>query len=190
MKKSLKRFIENAGWPRVIIGLFLLSLFILAPFSNEFYVILGVCAVFDFADGFLAKRMNAETYFGDRLDHITSILTVIAVTSAAFSVLYIPHFVFFWMIGVFLVKIFSLIIGAVKYKKAAFVNTRLNKIAKTVFYLFPLLMFFAGIVFAYVTVLAVATVACAEELFINFTSREYDRNIVTVFKPIKLRKNK
>ncbi len=32
MKRSIKRFIENAGWPRVIIGLFLLSLFILAPF--------------------------------------------------------------------------------------------------------------------------------------------------------------
>ncbi|MBQ7264394.1 MAG: ABC transporter permease [Synergistaceae bacterium] len=28
----IKRFIENAGWPRVIIGLFLLSLFITAPF--------------------------------------------------------------------------------------------------------------------------------------------------------------
>ena len=28
----IKKFIENAGWPRVIIGLFLLGLFIAAPF--------------------------------------------------------------------------------------------------------------------------------------------------------------
>ncbi len=29
---GIKRFIENAGWPRVIIALFLLSLFVIAPF--------------------------------------------------------------------------------------------------------------------------------------------------------------
>lgn len=32
MKEKLQSFIENAGWPRIIIGLFLLSLFIAAPF--------------------------------------------------------------------------------------------------------------------------------------------------------------
>ena len=32
MKEKLQLFIENAGWPRIIIGLFLLSLFIAAPF--------------------------------------------------------------------------------------------------------------------------------------------------------------
>ena len=32
MKEKLQAFIENAGWPRIIIGLFLLSLFIAAPF--------------------------------------------------------------------------------------------------------------------------------------------------------------
>ena len=30
----IKRFIENAGWPRIIIGLFLLSLYIAAPFVH------------------------------------------------------------------------------------------------------------------------------------------------------------
>jgi len=29
---GIKKFIENAGWPRIIIGLFLFSLFIMAPF--------------------------------------------------------------------------------------------------------------------------------------------------------------
>ena len=32
MNEKLKGFIEEAGWPRVIIGLFLLSLFVAAPF--------------------------------------------------------------------------------------------------------------------------------------------------------------
>ncbi len=32
MKNKLQEFIENAGWPRIIIGLFLLALFIAAPF--------------------------------------------------------------------------------------------------------------------------------------------------------------
>ena len=32
MNEKLKSFIEEAGWPRVIIGLFLLSLFVAAPF--------------------------------------------------------------------------------------------------------------------------------------------------------------
>ena len=32
MQGKLKQFIENAGWPRIIIALFLLALFIAAPF--------------------------------------------------------------------------------------------------------------------------------------------------------------
>lgn len=32
MQSKLKSFIENAGWPRIIIGLFLLALFVAAPF--------------------------------------------------------------------------------------------------------------------------------------------------------------
>ena len=32
MMEKLQAFIENAGWPRIIIGLFLLSLFVAAPF--------------------------------------------------------------------------------------------------------------------------------------------------------------
>ncbi|MEG1603529.1 MAG: ABC transporter permease [Cloacibacillus sp.] len=32
MKNKLQEFIENAGWPRIIIGLFLLALFVAAPF--------------------------------------------------------------------------------------------------------------------------------------------------------------
>ena len=32
MKDRLKKFVENAGWPRIIIGLFLLFLFAAAPF--------------------------------------------------------------------------------------------------------------------------------------------------------------
>ncbi len=34
MNEKLKAFIEEAGWPRVIIGLFLLSLFVAAPFVS------------------------------------------------------------------------------------------------------------------------------------------------------------
>jgi simple sugar transport system permease protein len=34
MREKIDKFIENAGWPRIIIGLFLLSLYIAAPFVN------------------------------------------------------------------------------------------------------------------------------------------------------------
>ena len=32
MKNTVQKFIEDAGWPRIIIGLFLCALFIAAPF--------------------------------------------------------------------------------------------------------------------------------------------------------------
>ena len=32
MMNSLRNFVEKAGWPRVIIGLFLIGLFVMAPF--------------------------------------------------------------------------------------------------------------------------------------------------------------
>ncbi|PIE54573.1 MAG: ABC transporter [Dethiosulfovibrio peptidovorans] len=49
--ETLKKFIENAGWPRVIIGLFLLSLFVLAPF-------VGVRLDASFSDTLVRFGMN------------------------------------------------------------------------------------------------------------------------------------
>jgi len=51
MKEKLQAFIENAGWPRIIIGLFLVSLFIAAPF-------VGVRIDASLSDTFVRVGMN------------------------------------------------------------------------------------------------------------------------------------
>ena len=59
----IKKFIENAGWPRVIIGLFLLGLFIAAPFVG----------------------VRVDTSLSDTLVRVMGGLQLIAVFVAAFS---------------------------------------------------------------------------------------------------------
>ena len=166
------------------------ALLFLEPLTVEFNTVFAVCGLFDFADGFLARRLDAKTETGDRLDHIASLVFILISSIRFLSVVPITAWIFFWIAGVTLVKVASLTVGAVKYRKAAFINSRWNKIAKVCFYLFPVWLWLAGIYFAFSVVLAACTVAAAEELAINFTSKEYKEDTLTFFKKKKKRKKK
>jgi len=159
------------------------------PFSIVFFSVYGAFIFLDYADGLTARKLKAESYFGDRLDHAASIIFIMFLSFRYFRLLPISKWCMFWAMGVLIVKCASLVIGAVRYKTAAFINTDWNKIAKGIFYVAPLSNAVGGEDFAAAATLAAFTVASVEELFINFTSKEFDKDIRTALK-FKKKKNK
>jgi CDP-diacylglycerol--glycerol-3-phosphate 3-phosphatidyltransferase len=169
------------------------SLMFLPIFTAPFFAVYAVCAVLDFADGFFAKTLDAKSFTGDRLDHIASLLFIIILTARYFSIMEIPYWAVLVFSGIAVIKIASLVFGAVRYKKATFVGTDWNKWAKVSFYLIPLWYLFAGMVFTCVVVIATFVIAVTEEFIINITSKEYNpetKTIIPYKKILKLIKKK
>lgn len=166
------------------------ALLFLTPFSIPFYCVYAACGVLDYLDGFAARALKAESDIGYKLDHIASIAFVIVSTVSFFKEVPALKWVLFWACGIILVKLISLVFGAVRFRTAPFINTNLNKVAKAAFFLFPLWLWFAGMYFAYITVLVFLSLACVEELIINLSSKEFDRNRAYLFKLKKKSKKK
>ena len=174
MKKKIPNYISALR----IIGA--VSLIALPVFTLYFFIVYAICAVFDFADGYLAKSLNAKTVLGDRLDHIASLLFIIVLTVRYFSVMDVPVWAVFVIAGIAFVKCASLVFGAVRFKQPPFISSDWNKAAKCAFYLIPLWYWFAGMIFTCVVVIALMTVASVEELIINLTSKEYNPEVKTI----------
>ena len=167
------------------------ALMVLPALSVPFFTVYAVLAVLDFADGFFAKQFKAQTPTGHILDHAASLLFVITVSLRYFNTLEVPDWAFFTATAILIVKCASLVFGAVRYKKAAFIGTDLNKYAKISFYLAPFWYIFAGMIFTCIVVLLPLFVACVEELVINLTSKSLQtdtKTIINIKKYFKKRK--
>lgn len=187
----MKKQIPNTVSALRIIGAAALAF--LPVFTMPFFVVYGVCVLFDFADGFLAKRLDAKTQLGCRLDHIASILFIVILTVRYISVTEVPMWAVYTVTGIALIKCASLVFGAVRFRKPPFINTDWNKWAKCAFYLAPFWYLFAGMTFTCAVVLFTMLVASAEEFLINIKSKSFDpevKTIIDIKKYLKKFKNK
>ena len=184
----MKQIIPNAVTVLRIAGVIAL---VALPIALDYYfIVFAACAALDYVDGFLAKKLNAKTVLGFRLDHIASILFIVLLSLKFISSTEVPYWAVFTLAGIAVVKCASLVFGAVRFKKPAFINSDWNKAAKVTFYLIPLWYMFAGMIFACVVVIAVMLVATVEELVINLTSKEYNPDVKTIIPLKKLFKKK
>ena len=158
------------------------ALLFLEPLSIPFYCVYAACGALDYLDGSVARVLNAESLTGFRLDHIASLVFIAFATVCFMKSVPMSDWLFFWMCGIIVVKLMSLIVGAVRFRIPAFINTTLNKTAKAAFFFFPLWLWFAGVYFAFITVLAFCSIACIEELVINVSSKEYDKDKASLIK--------
>ena len=178
----MKKMIPNAITVLRIVGA--AALMVLPLFTRGFFIVYVLCAAFDFLDGFFAKILDAKTELGNRLDHIASLLFIAALSIRLVSSINVPDWAIYVLMGIAFIKCASIVFGAVRFKKAPFINSDWNKAAKFTFYFIPVWYMFAGMIFTCVVVLFVLLVAAVEELVINLTSKKYDPDIKTII-PLK-----
>ena len=185
----MKKYIPDAVTALRFVGS--AAIMIIPALTVPFFTVYAVCVLFDYLDGFLARKLDAKSCLGERLDHIASIVFIVVLIMRFLSVVKIPAWSLIILMGIAILKCASLVFGAVRYKKAAFINSDWNKWAKAVIYLSPFWYWFAGPIFTSVIVIVVLLTATVEELVINVTSKEYNPDVKTiihidrVFKSIK-----
>jgi CDP-diacylglycerol--glycerol-3-phosphate 3-phosphatidyltransferase len=140
-----------------------------------------LCGISDIADGYVARKTKSDSQFGALLDSIADFIFI-----AAMLVVFIPMvnwdgLILYWIAGIGVIRFVSLIVGAIKYKKLAFLHTYANKVTGLVLFFFPILYVCFDLMITASLLCSVASISAMEELLINVKSRTLNRNVTGLF---------
>ena len=134
-------FCDVAGWP--------------------FWSYYALCGISDMVDGWLARKLHAETKSGAVLDSVADIAFVACCAIRLLPVLAIPTWLWIWAGVIVFIKIVNQISALVIYKRFCFPHTPANKLTGLLLFLTVPTMFWSVIPIDIVA--AVATFAAVQE---------------------------
>ena len=150
--------------PNIITALRILGSFCLLlcnPAGAAFWVIYGLCGVSDMADGYLARKLQAESKTGAVLDSVADICFVACCAIRLLPVLPIPTWLWIWAGGIVVIKLINQILALIVCKGFRFPHTSANKLTGLLLFIAVPSMFWSIVPVAIVA--SVATFAAAQE---------------------------
>ena len=121
------------------------------PAGAPFWVIYGLCGISDMLDGYLARRLHAESKTGAMLDSVADIGFVACSAIRMLPVLKIPTWLWIWAGLIVIIKIINQISALVVYKRLCFPHTTVNKLTG--------LLLFIAVPLAFRSIVPIAIVA-------------------------------
>ena len=131
------------------------------PASAAFWVIYGFCGISDMLDGYLARKLHAESKTGAVLDSVADICFVACCTIRLIPVLHIPTWLWIWAGVIVAIKIVSQISALIVCKRFCFPHTKANKLTGLLLFLSVPAVFWSIVPLAIVA--GVATFAAVQE---------------------------
>ena len=150
----------------------ILSLILICFFSNHaVFIILYLLAGFtDFLDGFLARKLNAESEFGARIDSIADTFFYLILCLFLISEFReILSGYFLMILIIFTIRLINILLGLYKYKKLVMLHTIGNKLAGFLIFTIPLLLI-SNLTELLIWIVGIAALAAIEEFFILISS--------------------
>jgi CDP-diacylglycerol--glycerol-3-phosphate 3-phosphatidyltransferase len=126
-----------------------------------FWVLYALCGISDMVDGWLARKLHAETKAGAILDSVSDIVFVACCAIRLLPVLEIPSWLWIWAGVIVFIKIVNQISALIVHKRLCFPHTSANKLTGLLLFLAVPAMFWSLIPIALVA--AVATFAAVQE---------------------------
>lgn len=153
------------------------SLLWFKPLSAPFYAVFALCGITDMVDGAIARRWNASSAFGSKLDSIADVtLTVIALV-ILIPIVNPPEFIVTWILIIVAARVVALVIALKRYKKATFLHTTSNRVGAMLLFLYPFGLIFTDSLMLPVLLCTVTSLAAIEEIAIMATAPELDPDI-------------
>jgi len=123
------------------------SLFFFEPFSATFIAVYVAAVLTDAVDGFLVRRLGAQTKFGSDLDTsadfmLVGITLLRIVPVMDFNVLSIAI-----VVSIFTIKILALVVSCIKFKRAISLNSYFSKGLAVMAFMFPFLYWLVKYIF-------------------------------------------
>jgi len=126
-----------------------------------FWLLYTLCGISDMVDGWLARKLHAETKAGAILDSVSDIVFVACCAIRLLPVLEIPVWLWIWAVVIVFIKIVNQVSALVVCKRFFFPHTMANKLTGLLLFLAVPAAFLSVIPIAIVA--AVATFAAVQE---------------------------
>ena len=165
MKKYIANIISSC---RI---LFSLCLLFCPAFSVSFYSTYILCGFTDMVDGTIARKTNAVSEFGARLDTASDFLFFALSLIKLLPIIHITQWMWVWIVVIAIIKICNLIFCVAYKKKIIFLHTVMNKITGLLLFLLPLTLQFIEIKYSLIAVCIVATISAIQEGYLIIKER-------------------
>ena len=137
------------------------SLLFCNPAGVAFWVIYGLCGISDMLDGYLARKLNAESNTGAMLDSVADICFVACCAIRLIPVVQIPTWLWIWAASIVTVKLINQVSALIVYRHLIFPHTMANKLTGLLLFLTVPTVFWSIVPVAIVA--GVATCASVQE---------------------------
>ena len=126
-----------------------------------FWVVYGLCGISDMLDGYLARRLHAESKNGAVLDSVADICFVVSCAIKLIPALQIPAWLWIWAGVIVLIKLINQISALTVCKRFCFPHTGANRLTGLLLFLSVPMTYWSIIPIAFVA--GVATFAAIQE---------------------------
>ena len=131
------------------------------PTSVAFWVIYGLCGISDMLDGYLARKLHAESKTGAVLDSVADICFVVCCAIRLIPIIQIPSWLWIWAGVIAAIKIVNQVSALIVCKRFCFPHTWANKLTGSLLFLAVPTLFWSIIPTA--IVVGVASFAAVQE---------------------------
>ena len=126
-----------------------------------FWIIYGLCGISDIADGWLARKLHAETKAGAVLDSVADICFVACCAWKLLPILELPQWLWLWAGVIVAIKVVNQLSALVMYGRCCFPHTIANKTTGFLLFIAVPMTFWSIIPLA--TAASIATFAAIQE---------------------------
>ena len=166
MKKHIANIITGS---RII---FSLTLLVIPLSSAWFYVLYLFCGLTDMIDGAIARKTNAVSSFGSKLDTAADFIFMAVCAVKILPIIYLPVLLWIWIAVIAIIKFANIVMEFVRRKKLVDYHTVLNKITGFLLFLLPLTLQFIKPTYSFALVCTVATIAAVQETYYIVKNKE------------------
>ena len=158
----------NRDWvkhiPNIITTLRFLGaacLLLCSPADAAFWVIYGLCGLSDMMDGYLARKLHAESKTGTVLDSVADIWFLACCAIRLIPVIHIPSWLWIWAGAIIVIKLVNQVSALIVCRRFCFPHTTANKLTGFLLFLSVPTVFWSIVPIAFVA--GAATFAAIQE---------------------------
>lgn len=132
-------------------------------FSHGFWVLYSWGGISDMIDGTIAKKLNAESELGSRIDSVADLVFVICSAIMILPSVHLPVWIWLWVVAIGSVKLAGIIIGSYRQRKLAIPHSISNKLTGILLFCLPFAFIPFEALIPAVIVCAMATASLVED---------------------------
>ena len=166
MKKHIANIITGS---RII---FSLTLLVIPLSSAWFYVLYLFCGITDMIDGAIARKTNAVSSFGSKLDTAADFIFMAVCAVKVLPIIYLPVLLWIWIAVIAIIKFANIVFGFIRIKKLVDYHTVLNKITGLLLFLLPLTLQYIEPTYSFAIVCIMATIAAIQECYYTIKTND------------------